>query len=294
MSDAIGFIGFGLLIAAIYAAVRTRKLRLGGFADWKQWRVRATVGFVLAFGFMSYAGRQDEIKRSPEHYSAGIAFFEAGNVQQAIDEFKLVSECDSQHYSLAQAKIAEANKVIATQLIAEAKSLAERGDYKTALARAKEAKSVCPSYCESENLAAKYQSVLDSRNAKSGRNTDAEAKKSASSPDEANHGPKKDFFGNVEIKPTMRYEFGQISIQNSDDFDYKRVKITINPTGFTGGFHAHLEQLTPGEECTIDLSDFARNDGLRFDLSQMKILKMQITCKTPYGNAIASFGGVDE
>lgn len=64
-----------------------------------------------------------------------------------------------------------------------------------------------------------------------------------------------------------------LTIKNINVFDWDDITVSINDK-----FQQHIEFLGSGQMKKLLLSEFSRNDGLRFNIQVMKIRRASISC----------------
>lgn len=87
-----------------------------------------------------------------------------------------------------------------------------------------------------------------------------------------------------------------ISVTNTDTFPYKHFVVHLNESSMLDeGYMSSSSDLTPGQTQSYNLSDFAKPDGTRFQLSQTKIVKITIDTKDDKGDldGLGEYSGTD-
>jgi hypothetical protein len=74
-----------------------------------------------------------------------------------------------------------------------------------------------------------------------------------------------------------------LTITNKDDFEWKNVKIEINRGPVSEGYTVKVELIQPGETRSIPALQFAKPDGRRLDIFQMKPQTIIVSCETRSG-----------
>ena len=77
-----------------------------------------------------------------------------------------------------------------------------------------------------------------------------------------------------------------ISVTNKDSFPYKNCTAHLNESGFMDeGYTSKTSAIAPGQTQNYDLSDFAKSDGTRFQISETKIVQIDVETKNDGGFA---------
>ncbi len=91
-----------------------------------------------------------------------------------------------------------------------------------------------------------------------------------------------------DLKATVSQNdaYGTITVTNTDTFSYQHLTVHLNePTGITldEGYFISPADLPAGQTETYNVSDFAKSDGTRFQLSQTKINRISVETKDDKG-----------
>jgi hypothetical protein len=91
----------------------------------------------------------------------------------------------------------------------------------------------------------------------------------------------------VTLNSTIEKSNSKLRITNNDIFSYENVEITIN-----GDYVLKPETIRPNNPKVFELTEFAKEDGMRFNIYNMKVLDVQITATVhtnKFGYTSASF-----
>lgn len=103
-----------------------------------------------------------EIVQSDESYKKGIQALSDGKLSDAVTHLKSVSKFDKNNFSQSQEKLEEAQNRLAEQLLTEAKSSYNSGDYKTAYIKLTSAiETTTPDYQPAAQLLTTYKAKHD-------------------------------------------------------------------------------------------------------------------------------------
>jgi hypothetical protein len=81
----------------------------------------------------------------------------------------------------------------------------------------------------------------------------------------------------------------QIEITNNDNFIWRNVEMTINPT-LTSGYDYNISIMMPGHTVTIGLLNFTKNDGTRFNPFNTTVKELHILADTEQGKGVTALG----
>lgn len=84
----------------------------------------------------------------------------------------------------------------------------------------------------------------------------------------------------AEINPTITGSTLELTLTNKDAFDWTNVQLELN-----GVFGYATAAIYAGESLHIQLQDFTRTDGTKFDPLTEKPSRLLIICDTPTGKA---------
>lgn len=87
----------------------------------------------------------------------------------------------------------------------------------------------------------------------------------------------------AEVAADIRLSGGSLEIKNLNSYAWTDIKFSINPKFFSSGYVKKTNVLAPGKTASIMLSNFVNGDGERFNLVQLAIKEITITCKKPDG-----------
>lgn len=97
----------------------------------------------------------------------------------------------------------------------------------------------------------------------------------------------------VQIKASVYFDENLIIVTNDDNFDWSDVELGIN-LGAQGrsdrGYLYKIPKLAYRETRIIDLMQFARTDGTRFNPFTTKFMKIYIACATSQGHGFWTGG----
>lgn len=89
---------------------------------------------------------------------------------------------------------------------------------------------------------------------------------------------------NVPITADVRYNTlfgsGSFTIQNNDDFDWTKVRLTLNKV-----YVCELDVIPAGETRQAWMSNFKKDDGTAFDAWNTTVKTLYIDCRTPNGKS---------
>ena len=75
-----------------------------------------------------------------------------------------------------------------------------------------------------------------------------------------------------------------VSVTNKDTFPYKNCMVHLNESGFMdNGYMSKSSTIAPGQTQEYQLSDFAKSDGTRFQISETKIVEIDVETKNDGG-----------
>lgn len=90
----------------------------------------------------------------------------------------------------------------------------------------------------------------------------------------------------ITLIANVKYLLGTVIIDNQNDFTWWNVRIKINSGTLNDGYYEDVKMIQKGEEYIAGLSDFANEDGERFNPRSMKIRKLIIKGETPEGEKL--------
>jgi len=90
----------------------------------------------------------------------------------------------------------------------------------------------------------------------------------------------------VSLNPDVRASEKQFRIENEDDFDWLNVKMELN-----GSFILKKDTIKAGETIIVDIVDFTKKDGTRFNPLVYKPKEMKISCETPTKGEYGFYSG---
>lgn len=93
----------------------------------------------------------------------------------------------------------------------------------------------------------------------------------------------------LDVKASADFYGAQFTVTNESDFDWENITFVINEGDLSSGYISYRESLKRGETYTTNASEFADNDGIRFDLSTMKPLRLSIIVHSSQGQSGTSF-----
>ena len=80
----------------------------------------------------------------------------------------------------------------------------------------------------------------------------------------------------IDLNPSIRYAGSILYIKNNDPFDYNEAKVDLND----GVYRFRVEDSIPaGKEIEINLLQFTKEDGERFNVLTHSIKDISISCK---------------
>jgi len=80
----------------------------------------------------------------------------------------------------------------------------------------------------------------------------------------------------LTVKPLVNINGTQFSITNLSSFDWENITLYINEDELSSGYTLYLNSLNKGQTYTIDIEEFANNEGIRFDPTTMKPVRCSI------------------
>lgn len=92
--------------------------------------------------------------------------------------------------------------------------------------------------------------------------------------------------GSVSISGT------QFKITNESEFDWENITISLNKEGLSPGYTLNHESIKKGETYITDITEFAKSDGTRFNLSIMKPLRFSVEVHNSVGQVGTYSGGL--
>ena len=84
----------------------------------------------------------------------------------------------------------------------------------------------------------------------------------------------------AEINPTIIGSALELTVTNKDVFDWTSVQLELNSV-----FRYGISAIHTGESLHIQLQDFSKPDGTKFDPLTEKPTTLLITCNTPEGES---------
>jgi len=100
--------------------------------------------------------------------------------------------------------------------------------------------------------------------------------------------PSKPLF--VNLNASVRFTGTQFVITNNDTFNWRNVKLEINPGLLKSGYKLNVALIKAGETYKIGAMQFAKGDGTRFNPFLTKPQSISISCSTPKGEGFYSGG----
>ncbi len=98
----------------------------------------------------------------------------------------------------------------------------------------------------------------------------------------------------LDVKGSVSISGTQFKITNESEFDWENVTISLNKEGLSSGYALIHELLRKGETYTVDITEFAKSDGTRFNLSTMKPLRFSVEVHNSVGQVGMYSGGLKE
>ena len=87
-----------------------------------------------------------------------------------------------------------------------------------------------------------------------------------------------------DIQPYVARSSTALIVRNRDDFTWKEVRVSINPTSsWYGGYEYRVKEIPSAGEVIIPFEELATTRGERLNLQQTKLIKDAILCKTSDG-----------
>ena len=95
----------------------------------------------------------------------------------------------------------------------------------------------------------------------------------------------------ISLKADVQFNNYIIRVTNKSRFAWTDVKMYLNGIHVFGATYKHVVRIIrPGSTLPISAMDFTTSDGTRFNPFATKILRLDITCKTPKGDGVGSWG----
>lgn len=95
----------------------------------------------------------------------------------------------------------------------------------------------------------------------------------------------------LNVSISFRDDIGALRIINNDSFSWTSCTLTLNPHGLGGGYFLSRPTIEAGETHFL-MSQFADDDGNRFDNRTKKLVSFYMKCLTPTGTR-SYLGGSD-
>jgi hypothetical protein len=91
-----------------------------------------------------------------------------------------------------------------------------------------------------------------------------------------------------ELQATVELRDADLVIMNQGPDDWTNVLVRLNYHSRwrdmeVGNYQVKVRRLGAGEQRTIPLKEFARPEGTRFNIDQVKVVLLDISCETPNG-----------
>lgn len=96
----------------------------------------------------------------------------------------------------------------------------------------------------------------------------------------------------LDVKSSVSISGTQFKITNESEFDWENITISLNKEGISSGYTLSYELLRRGETYTVDITEFAKSDGTRFNLSTVKPLRFSIEVHNSVGQIGLYSGGL--
>lgn len=87
----------------------------------------------------------------------------------------------------------------------------------------------------------------------------------------------------IDLKASVSFTGTQFVIKNQDTFDWRNVKLDLNPGTFSSGYVLNAGRMEAGETYTVGAMQFAKSDGEKFNPFSHKPQKLSISGDTPSG-----------
>jgi len=93
----------------------------------------------------------------------------------------------------------------------------------------------------------------------------------------------------LNIKGPVSVNNQQFTTKNESNFDWKDITFNINKNGLSSGYSLGHDYLKQGETLTIEITEFANNEGIRFNPLTMKPLNLTIDLHDSLGRQGRAF-----
>ena len=80
------------------------------------------------------------------------------------------------------------------------------------------------------------------------------------------------------LNAQVRFTGTQFVIKNNDTFDWRDVKLEVNPRGLRSGYVLRVALMEAGEEYSVGAMQFAKKDGEKFNPFTHKAQSFSIFC----------------
>jgi len=102
------------------------------------------------------------------------------------------------------------------------------------------------------------------------------------------------FFIPLDMKARVNINNQYFIITNESDFDWQNVTILINEEELSSGYTNDVNLIKKAETVTIDIKEFAKYDGTRFDISIIKPLRVTISVENSMGRSGKLYGTLEK
>ena len=93
------------------------------------------------------------------------------------------------------------------------------------------------------------------------------------------------------LNAQVRYDDGQFTITNNDNFAWSDVEFDLNYETFSSGYTYRAGRLEANTVYTVGSMQFAESDGTMFNPFTQRPLKLSIRARTPSGDIAYWYGG---